>query len=495
MKLAHKLAALLVLGNCAVLFAYGLLARQREASMFERSMERDTFLAGETLLDTIEQTWASEGQEAALELIAQASRRQEDMEFRWLGPAKLAAAGVSSSAWETSGASEPVVRREGDIFRIYIPYAPPRGAPGALEVSQDMRPDEAYVRSSTFLLVGAALASALVSGGLAFGIGEVLVGRPMQLLIRRIERVGAGHLSGRLELGRTDEIGAVARALDRMATDLERAQAKAAEEAAERRAALNQLRHAERLATVGRLAAGIAHELGTPLNVVLARAKLLQKNGEDAHKVRRHAEVIVAQTQRMTQIIRQLLDFARRREAERRPADLRSIAETVVEALAPLARKRGVSLELAGVAKAVACVDPGQFEQVLTNLVMNALQASPPGAPVVVALRRVLDTPPPEHDRPPGPHWCIEVRDRGPGIPEEHRERIFEPFFTTKDVGEGTGLGLTVAHGIVAEHDGWIVVDSPSDGGACFRVFLPAEKDDEGVEAATAVANATEEAP
>lgn len=473
MKLAHKLTAWLVLGNCVVLSGYGLLARAREVDRFERTMEQDTFRAGTTLLSTVEGVWRARGEAEALTLIEHADARQPDMTFRWLPWSELASTALTPNQRQRLREHERAFERSAGELHMYVPFEPPVGSGGVLEVTHRLANDDAYVRSSTHLLLSATLVSVAVSGGIAFLVGAALVGRPMGTLVEQVERVGAGQPSAALELGRADEIGALARALDRMAADLRATDERARAEAAERRATLRQLRHAERLATVGRLAAGIAHELGTPLNVVLARANLLAKPTVNAASAEKHATIIREQTQRMTRIIRQLLDFARRGEAEKSPTEIGGLAATVLETLRPLASRRRVSLELAATREAWTLADPGQLQQVLTNLVMNAIQASPDGGRVEVALHAAVQAPPPEHDHPPGSRWRIDVRDQGPGIPEELRERIFEPFFTTKEVGEGTGLGLTVTHGIVTDHDGWIEVDDEGPG-TTFRVFLPA---------------------
>tara|TARA_R110002072_G_scaffold15905_1_gene63207 strand:- start:258 stop:800 length:543 start_codon:yes stop_codon:yes gene_type:complete len=163
----------------------------------------------------------------------------------------------------------------------------------------------------------------------------------------------------------------------------------------------------------------------------------------------------------MTRIIRQLLDFARRGNSERRSADLASLAESALEALRPLGKERGVELVLEREGQTLAYVDPGQLTQVLTNLVMNAIQASPRGGVVRVGLRPSRDA------------WTLEVSDQGAGIPPELRESVLEPFFTTKEIGAGTGLGLTVVHGIVSEHGGSLEIDSEPGPGCTIRVVLP----------------------
>jgi len=242
-----------------------------------------------------------------------------------------------------------------------------------------------------------------------------------------------------------------------------------------------QLQHANRLATVGQLAAGVAHELGSPLQVVAGRAKMIATGESEQGEARESAQIIGEQATRMTQIIRGLLDFARRRPPQRAATDLKSIAAEVHRMLGPIARRKAVSLDLAGDEAIAVDLDPVQIQQALTNLVMNAIQAVPHGGRVAIALERARVARPPEHSKlqtmPPsdrdGAHACLRVTDDGPGIAEADRARVFEPFFTTKDVGEGTGLGLAVAFGIVRENGGWITVESELGHGASFAMFFP----------------------
>jgi signal transduction histidine kinase len=224
------------------------------------------------------------------------------------------------------------------------------------------------------------------------------------------------------------------------------------------------------------LASGLAHELGTPLNVVAGRAKMIATGEiESPEEGTESARIIVEQTERMTRIVRQLLDFARRRGSEKRNADLGALARQTAELLDPLAVKRGVSLRCEEPSGRVsAAVDASQIQQALTNLVVNAIQASDRGRGVSIAVSLRDEAPEgPRGPRPGGPWAVIEVRDQGSGIPREHLPEVFDPFFTTKAVGEGTGLGLSIAHGIAEEHGGWIDVESEPQRGSCFRIWLP----------------------
>jgi signal transduction histidine kinase len=234
----------------------------------------------------------------------------------------------------------------------------------------------------------------------------------------------------------------------------------------ERQSAIEQLRHAERLNVVGKLAAGVAHELGTPLNVIATTAELVDANHGAADMVHTSCRVIIDQSERMATIIRQLLDFGRRGGGDRSSVDLGALVQSTVALLRPLARKRHVELSLALPKTPVfAAVNGLEIGQVLSNLVLNAVQAMPDGGRSVIELRR---------ERERGVEIAVlSVSDEGTGIRPEDVPRVFDPFFTTKDVGEGTGLGLAVTYGIVADHGGRVNVETDWGHGSVFTVVLP----------------------
>jgi signal transduction histidine kinase len=281
-------------------------------------------------------------------------------------------------------------------------------------------------------------------------------------------------------------LGRLGSALNDMCDQLAEQRSRINEEASQRIAAIRQLRHADRLGTVGRLAAGVAHEMGTPLNVVSGRAELIASGRLSGDDTRRSAEIIRAETERITKIVRELLDFARRGTPARSRVDLIPLLQQTIRLLEPVTGKRSVEMVLeAATRQAVAEADPAQIQQVFTNLLMNAAQSMPDGGAVEVSVDRVTTVRPGESDgssgpadRAAGPFWKVDVRDQGVGIDPGDLEHLFEPFFTTKDVGEGTGLGLSIAYGIVQDHDGWIDVTSEPGRGSCFSVFLPAAGDD-----------------
>jgi signal transduction histidine kinase len=293
----------------------------------------------------------------------------------------------------------------------------------------------------------------------ALAFGSWMVARPVRALTAMSDRIARGDLSARLELRQHDELATLARSLNYMATQLE--------------AAMAQVRHADRLATVGTLAAGVAHELGTPLNVAGGTARAIATKEVSGDEALEAARTIEEQTRNMSGIIRQLLDFARRRPPQKEVTNVSDLAARTLEMVRPLSEKRGVVLVFAGGDDSSAEVDEGQIGQAITNLVMNGVQAMPSGGRLSVRvttarLRPPVDVGPEERD-----FVQIAVHDEGAGIAADVLPHVFEPFFTTKRVGEGTGLGLSVSYGLVREHGGWISVESAPDRGATFTIHLP----------------------
>jgi two-component system, NtrC family, sensor kinase len=221
--------------------------------------------------------------------------------------------------------------------------------------------------------------------------------------------------------------------------------------------ALEQLRHAERLNVLGVLAAGVAHELGTPINVISGSAEML---GD-----KQTARTILAQTDRITAIVQNLLDFARRKKPPKQPViELDPAVSVAVELLAATARKRGAQIAFTpGAAELVVRANRQEIEQVVSNLILNSIQAMPNGGQVIVG------TASDDAQR----YGTITVADEGDGIAPADLPHIFDPFFTTKDVGEGTGLGLSVTYGIVNELGGTIDVATEVGRGTRFVVRIP----------------------
>jgi PAS domain S-box-containing protein len=225
-----------------------------------------------------------------------------------------------------------------------------------------------------------------------------------------------------------------------------------------------QLRRAERLAELGTLASGMAHEIGTPMNVILGRAEyLLQRTADEGMK--RGLATIVTQVERITKVMNQLLAFARRRIPERRAVDFGEVVDDGLEMFQERIVQSRITVDQT-IESSLPPVraDRDQLIQVLINLVMNSIHAMPEGGRLRLSLAR-------ENNQ-----VRLGVSDTGHGMPEEIRSKVFEPFFTTKDFGKGTGLGLTVVKGIIEEHGGTIAVESVVDKGTTVWIRLPLDE-------------------
>lgn len=241
-----------------------------------------------------------------------------------------------------------------------------------------------------------------------------------------------------------------------------------------------QIRRSEKLAAIGQLASGLAHEVGTPLGIIVGQADRLIKKFEEGDPVREGLERIRAQADRITRLVQQLLAFARRKKPEFRPLDLSIPLKAAADLLIPWSWAKGVSLKL-DLPEDLPKVqgDSDQLQQVFLNLLLNALQAIGSSGGQILVTAQVKSQEPGMKGAPkPSRFVEVAVVDTGCGIPPENLGRIFEPFFTTKEVGEGTGLGLAVCHGIVQDHGGWIEVESEVGKGSTFRVFLPVHREE-----------------
>ncbi len=232
----------------------------------------------------------------------------------------------------------------------------------------------------------------------------------------------------------------------------------------ERKRLQAQLRRTERVAELGTVASGMAHEIGTPMNVILGRAEYLMERTKE-EPVRKGLQTIISQVERITRVMNQLLAFARRRPVEHRALDLCQTIEDNLEIFQERLSHSNITVETSF---AEGCplvrADVDQMSQVLINLIMNAIHAMPDGGTLRLALA------------PDRGMVTLTIADTGHGIPQDVITKIFDPFFTTKEFGKGTGLGLTVVKGIIEEHSGTIQVESKSGAGTVFTICLPTHK-------------------
>ena len=329
---------------------------------------------------------------------------------------------------------------------------PAKPTPWVLVIDQNIAQAYAGIQSlKTLLTVFGVIFILIAMGSLIFMLRSFT--RPVEVLTAAARRIADGDLSGGFTLDRSDEIGVLSRTLDEMKTKL--------------KSSYDLLLNSEKMALMGQVVAGIAHELNNPLTIVIGNIQLMmmrelnEKNLQSLKHIKDGAD-------RASKIVRNLLTFARQEKPERKPTDINLVLKRTLELRAYELKVSNieVSLELTPDLPDTMA-DPHQLQQIFLNLIVNAEQAMI-DAHGKGLLR--LST------RSEAGKILIFFSDDGPGIPRENLRRIFEPFFTTKPVGKGTGLGLSICQGIVGEHGGRIDVVSTVGRGTTFIIELPVQR-------------------
>lgn len=482
MKIARKFTLALVVGILVVLTASVVVQVNRELRLFKIDIARDARVLGRALGHAVERAWETNGEEEALELVRHSTRQQDHLQIRWVW--LDAASGDEYSAVAPTGLLEPLYHGESVVLSLgeapgtlytYVPVRASTDRVGAIEIGDPLVDERAYLHKSILHASIAALVLVILCALLTWVLGVALIGRPMKRLVDHARAIGLGDLDRRLDLDAQDEIGELASEMNAMSARLFRARKSLQHETRSRLAAIEQLRHADRLATVGTLASGVAHELGTPINVIDGYAQLIREDSSTAGPSRDAAVIIGDQCKRMTSIIRQLLDFAREGGAKTGSTDLRDVMRETLKMVDPLMRKKNIELRVQEPTYELRVgVDFGRMQQVVANVVVNAVHAMPEGGQLSVWADHQVAARASDGVTERG-FVILSIEDDGIGMDQETVARIFEPFFTTKDVGEGTGLGLSVAYGIVEGHGGWIEVQSEPRHGSVFKIFLPSD--------------------
>jgi two-component system, NtrC family, sensor kinase len=362
------------------------------------------------------------------------------------------------------------------VVSFLYPLSSPEGRiVGAVQILQlESFVDEAARTARDFIIALTAL-MILATSVVILVVTRHSVGRPVEELVRSLREVGSGDLRARIPVQRRDEFGRLMQEFNSMGERLEESRGLLLAEQEERRRAEARMRNAERLASLGRLAAGLAHEIGTPLNVIAGRAEGLLRRLSGNELADKNLRIIATQIDRITRIVRGMLDFARVREPRLAPTEVSGVIGKVLEFLEPRFSEGRVRVEpLLAPGLPPVTADADQLHQVFLNLATNALDAMPRGGTLSIRAERVV-RPHFERGGPGRPYLAIAFEDTGVGIPPDHLHRVFDPFFSTKDVGRGTGLGLSISYGIMRDHGGWIDVESEAGRGARLSIYLPLE--------------------
>ncbi|OGL16481.1 MAG: hypothetical protein A3K12_16335 [Candidatus Rokubacteria bacterium RIFCSPLOWO2_12_FULL_71_19] len=381
---------------------------------------------------------------------------------RILGPRERRTEGKPAEpVWDyearTIGVSRPILNRP----VCHACHSQDQTTLGFLEVLVTLPSLEAEMARRWTITALLAVLAVVAGGGLLAMYFTLVMGRRIEAIVLAMTRIEGGDFSAKVPEDDRDELGRLGRNFNAMVSRLGDAQQRLQDRHAE------EIRRAEHLASLGKMAAGIAHEINNPLAGMQNCVRTLLRKDRDPERRVQYLEMLQEGLGRINRTVRQLLDFGR----EARP----QLART---ALTPIVHRCLALVEHELAARKIACAlsldpalpelvaDPHQLEQVFLNIVMNALQAMPAGGTLTVSAGR--------RGREAGPFVEVRITDTGGGIPPDRLPRIFDPFFTTKEVGEGTGLGLSVSYGIVHAHGGVIEVESEVGSGSTFTIALPA---------------------
>jgi len=356
---------------------------------------------------------------------------------------------------------------------------------GVLDIVYRLEGVDAAMRSTALTIAGLSLAFILVAAPIFGFVVNRLVQVPLLDLERGAHMIAAGDLDLKIPVRSGDEFGRLAGSFNAMTGALRDSrealrdwahtlEIKVEERTRELHVAQAEAVRTEKLASVGLLASGIAHELNNPLTGVLTFTSLLRKKLPDGSPDAEDMDLVIRETKRCATIIRRLLDFARDKTPETKYHDLNRIVEDTARILERPASLDDVQIELDLDQDLPAVwVDADLIKQVVMNMLANARDAIEHSGQITLRTRRCAQPRSPEPGMAPVPMVEISVIDTGCGIPPANLKKIFDPFFTSKDVGKGTGLGLSVSHGIVKAHGGAIEVESTPGEGSAFRVYLP----------------------
>jgi signal transduction histidine kinase len=339
---------------------------------------------------------------------------------------------------------------------------------GVLDVCLSMEETEKNIGFNRTLILSFTGLAIVLTSGLTSILLRRFVSTPVARLVRTMESVEAGKLDGRVEIRSGDELGRLGNSFNDMIRKLSEAQDELD------KFHHRQLARADRLASLGEMAAGIAHEIKNPLAGIYGAAQVLSREFPEGDPKRDILDEMMALMKRLDQTLRDLLNFSRYTEPKFSLVNLNEVIEKVLflAKQIPEGKRASINREFdPGMPEIEA--DPEQIKQVFLNLVLNALQARPEGCVLTIRTHSEIPTEVPDV-KIRGRFVVATVSDNGPGIPADRIGKIFQPFFTTKE--SGTGLGLSMTRKILDLHDGWITVASQEGKGAAFSVFLPRKK-------------------
>lgn len=485
LTLSNKLTLALSVTALVVFAAIGAWQVDSEEDDLRAAAERDVRLLGSSLQVAFENALRDRQGEDVEETLRELERSEPGVDvFVYDGAGGLMAASTGARPrprWRTQSPEEVTVSFipavDSRVLELAAPLTIDRGRTAVLVLARpldEMRRDLAATRTRVVLSIASFV---VVVAVLSMLLTRFWVALPLARMIAQMRRVRAGDLSSSPAPTRGDEVGEALREFDLLVRELREARARLESEVEQRRRLEDGMRRLDKLVTVGQLAAGLAHEIGSPLQVLAGRISALERGAERPEEIRRIAGILLDQTHRITRIVSRLSGLARRQTMRFRPTDVVASSRTVIDLIEGEASRRGIELVLTADPDVPTISSDGdQVQQLVLNLVRNALEASERGDRVEVHIARATPT---SSEGRATDAIEIAVTDVGRGMDAETVARSFEAFFTTREREGGSGLGLAVVKGIVDEHRGAVAIRSEPGAGTRVEVQLPTARDGE----------------
>ena len=490
MHIATKLTLALTTIGLITFIGYGLYDLSIERQDLVRGINQQTQLFGKSLQIAIENALRDKQIEDIEELLKGLEQIEPDLKIRVYDQQGKAFPDAIGSFFKSDFQDRlQAALKNGKNEQFFFPLEDPEyitliltlqneqgeklGILAVVRSLNEMRRDLDTTRRNLLI---SAVAFVLIAAPLCTIICLIYIGWPLKRLIGGMTRIKEGNFSPLPLKNQQDEIGVLLAAFNVMATELDNTRRQLNEEAQSRRHVQAALQEADKLITIGQLSAGLAHEIGSPLQVLKGRAEHLLLCAGQPEEVIRHAGILVSQTERITRIVQQLLEFTRRRPPHFTHCDLRVPVNAVLNLLEYEALRKQVELSFETVNELpLIFADSDGIQQIVLNLITNALSATDSGGHIVVTVAPVPGVRVSAQSLAAAEAVQMTVRDDGCGMSPEVLEHVFEPFFTTRHEQGGVGLGLAVARSIVIAHNGTIKAESSPGQGSAVTIIFPVE--------------------
>lgn len=486
MSVIHKLTLSLFVSTLLVFGGYGTFYLRTVTQDLRESIERETRLLAYSLLVSVENALRDHQPEDVQELLQQLERLEPSIDVRiYIQNHQVIRSDAESLAWPEKVEQDLYQAALDGVLRLfYFPAENPKLVVLSLpfiEKTTPLRGNLAVVRSlqamneelnkTKIYIVLSFLSLILVTALLCFSLGHLYISRPLQKLRQAMRTFkNSKEMPPPLPVVGKDELASVTQEFNRMTAELFSAHRQLDDETQQRRQLERALQNADKMITIGQLSAGLAHEIGSPLQIINGRARALADGNDDLQEIRRIANILVDQTDRITRIVQRLLEFSPRRSSESMRCDVIQAISEVIDMLSFEARRQEVSVRFSHPeALPLLWVNKDAIQQIILNLLSNALAAIVDTGYIDIELAQGSIV----YADNPITALQLTVHDTGTGIAPEHLPHLFEPYFTTRGKQGGTGLGLAVVKSLVTDMGGTVAAETEVGKGSQFIVYLP----------------------